>query len=177
MQTIDIITLVVGVALMILGYLRGFGKSLKTFTGGVFGIIISVFVCVAFGGMILGTNLVSGWVSQLNEILTAKWDFLGKVQMAVIIYYVAMFVVVQIIRIIIVKLVCGIFEADNKVMKIINRVLGTVFVPAITFVFLLLVLAVIKLFDGSEATGGLMEKIAGSFIAKLYEINPIVLHI
>lgn len=177
MQIADIIFIIVAVALVIMGYLRGFGKSLKTFTGGVVGVIISIFVCVAFGGLILGSELVSGGVSQLNDILAAKWDFLGKIQMAVIIFYIGMFLVVQILRIIIVKVITSIFETDNKVMNIVNKSLGMIFVPAITFVFLLLVLSVIKVFDMSDGTLNVMAKIEGSFWAKLYEINPIVLHV
>lgn len=177
MQIADIIFIIVAVALVILGYLRGFGKSLKTFTGGVVGIIISIFVCIAFGGMILGTELVSGGVSRLNDILVSKWEFLGQIKMAVVIFYIGMFLVVQVLRIVIVKIVVSIFEADNKVMKVVNKAFGMIFAPAITFVFLLLVLSVIKVFDMSDGTLDVMTKIEGSFLAKLYEINPIMLHV
>ena len=177
MQTVDIVFIAIGVALLILGYIRGFGKSLRTFTSGVFGIVISVFVCVAFGGMILGTPKMTEWVGQLNDILTAKWEFLGKIQAGVIIYYVALFVVTQIVRIIIVKLICGLFEADNGVMKVINRILGMIFAPAIAFAFLLLVLAVLKCFEDSAAISNMLAEIDGSILKKLYDINPIVLRL
>lgn len=174
MQTVDIVIIAIGVALLILGYIRGFGKSLKTFTSGVFGVIISVFVCAAFGGMILGTPKMTEWVGQLNDILADKWEFLGKIQAGVIIYYVALFLVTQAVRIVIVKLVCGLFEADNRVMKVINRALGMIFAPAVAFAFLLLVLAVLKCFEDSTAISDMLAKIDGSILKKLYDINPIV---
>ncbi len=177
MSTIDIVTLAIGVLLLVLGYIRGFGKSLKTFCGGIVGIIISIFVCVAFGGMILGTELVTGWVGELNSILGGYAAFLEKIQAGVIIFYIALFLASQLVRIIVLKVVCRIFEAENKVMKIINRVLGTIFAPASAFVFLLLVLSVVKLADGSELVTKFTSAIDGSIIHKLYLINPIVLHL
>lgn len=177
MQVVDIVFIALGVGLLLIGYIRGFGKSLKTFTGGVIGIIISVFVCAAFGGMVLGIPQMTEWVGQLNEILADKWEFLGKIQAGVIIFYAAMFLAVQLVRIIIVKVICKIFEADNTVMKAINKALGLVFAPAIGFAFLLLALAVIKLFGDAEPIQRLLEKIDGSILLKLYEINPIVLHL
>lgn len=177
MQTVDIVLIALGVLLVIVGYARGFGKALRGMTKGVFGIIISVFVCAAFGGMILGTDFVGGYVLQLNALLAEKWAFLGKIQAGVIVYYAALFFVAQILRIIIVKLVCGIFEANNKVVRVINRVLGTVFLPAAGFIFLLLVLAVVRLFDNTDTVINLLAKFNGSILVGLYEINPIILHL
>ena len=50
MNMLDIIALAVVIIVALGGYAMGFAKSLKAVTGGIMGVIISVFVCVAFGG-------------------------------------------------------------------------------------------------------------------------------
>lgn len=177
MSIIDIGTLIAAIVFVLIGFVSGFGRSLRHFTGGVVGIIISVFVCAAFGGMILGTSLVGGWVGQLNDYFASVSSFLGNIRAGVIVFYIVMFIIVQIIRIIVVKFVSGIFEADNKVMKIINKVLGMVFVPAIVCVFVLLVFAVLALFEDTSLIQEMIVKLDGTFLLKLYQNNPIALSV
>lgn len=177
MNIIDIVTIVAAIVFLLIGFISGFGRSLRHFTGGIVGIIISIFVCASFGGMLLGTELVGGWISSLNDYFSSVAEFLGKMQLAVVIFYIVMFIIVQIVRIIVVKFICRIFEADNNVMKVINRVLGVVFVPAVMFMFLLLVFAVLKLFDDTAAIQEMLMKMEGTFLLKLYLNNPIVLHV
>ena len=177
MKTIDIVTIAVPVIMAIIGLIAGFGKSLKRFTGGIFGIIISIFVCVAVGGMILGIKPVGELVASLNETLAAKAAFLGKIHAGLIVYYIVLFLVVQILRIIAVKVICGIFEAKNAVMKTINRILGFIFVPAVTILFVLLVFSVVRNFEDTAFVQDILAKIEGSLLLKVYEWNPIVLNV
>ena len=177
MKTIDIVTIAVPVVMAIVGLLCGFGKSLKRFTGGIFGIIISVFVCVAVGGMILGLEPVSNVVANLNETLAAKAAFLGKIHAGLIVYYIVLFLVVQILRIITVKVICGIFESKNTFMKVVNRILGFIFVPAVTILFVLLVFSVARNFEDTAFVQDILAKIEGSLLLKVYEWNPIVLNV
>ena len=86
-----------------------------------------------------------------------------------------MFLVVQILRILTVKFISGIFEADNAVMKGVNKFLGMIFVPAIMCLFLLLVFAVFALFDDTTFVANMLNDMEGTFLLKLYENNPIVL--
>ena len=53
MKLIDIITIGVFVLAALVGFIGGFGKGLKLFTKGIFGIVISVFVTATFAGMFL----------------------------------------------------------------------------------------------------------------------------
>lgn len=175
MKLIDIITLAVIAVLAVIGAIAGFGKSLKRFTGGIVGIIISVFVCAAIGGMVLSIKPVAGLVNNLNAMLAEKAAFLGKIQAGIIVYYIVLFLVVQILRIMVVKVICKIFEADNKPMKVINAVLGLVFVPAVTLLFVLLLFAVVKNFEGTGFVQSIMEKLEGTILLKLYNVNPITL--
>ena len=175
MNLIDIITIAVIAGLAVLGAIAGFGKSLKRFTGGIVGIIISVFVCTAIGGMVLSIGPVAELVNNVNTALAEKAAFLGKIHAGVIIYYIVLFLVVQVLRIIIVKVICKIFESDNKPMKVINAVLGLVFVPAVTLLFVLLLFAVVKNFENTAFIRDIMAKIENTILLKLYNLNPIVL--
>ena len=177
MNIIDIVTIAVLVGMGILGLICGFGKSLKRFTGGIVGIIISVFVCTAIGGMVLSIGPVAEIVSNLNANLAAKAAFLDKIHAGLIIYYIVLFLVVQILRIIVVKVICKIFEADNKPMKVINRILGLIFVPAVTLLFVLLLFAVFKAVEDTAFIQSILEKLEGTILLKLYEANPIVLNV
>ena len=124
MTTLDWATLIVAILLAVVGLFAGFGRTLRFFTEGIFGIIISVFVCATFGGMIAGIPAVNGWIASLNEKLGAAWSFLGTVHLATVLYYVALFLVVQLVRIIVVKCVAGLFEGDVLPVRILNKVLG-----------------------------------------------------
>lgn len=176
MNIIDIVTIVAAIVFVLVGFVSGFGRSLRHFTRGIVGVIISVFVCAAFGGMILGIGTVSGWVSSLNDFFASKAEFLGTIHLGMIVFYAIMFVAVQILRVIVVKCICSLFEAENKVMRVVNKALGMVFVPAVVFMFLLLVFSVFRLFGDTSFIQDLLVKLEGTFLLKLYEFNPIVLN-
>ena len=173
---IDIVTIGVFVVAALVGFIGGFGRGLKLFTKGVFGIIISVFVTATFAGMFLKLEQVSIWVADLTKLASQKWAFFATINIGLIAYYVAFFLIVQLLRILVVKVICGIFEADNKVMKVINRVLGLVFVPAVVMAIVLLVFAVFKIVDETQFVQDVVAKIDGTFLGILYANNPIKLY-
>ncbi len=175
MNTVNLVTIGALIVCAAIGFFCGFGRALKSFTGGIVGIIISIFVCATFGGMLLGTNLIGGWIADINAKLGEVAAFFEKIQVGVIIFYIVMFFVVQLLRIIVVKFVCGVFEADNSVMNVINKVLGTLFVPAVILCLTLLIFAVFRLFEDTAAITSLLEKIDGTILYKLYVANPITL--
>lgn len=177
MNIIDIATIVVAVLSALVGFIGGFGRGLKFFTKGVFGIIISVFVTATFAGLFLKIDAVAGLISQITALAAEKWPFFGTINVGLIAYYVVFFLVVQLIRILIVKFVRQIFEADNKVMNVINKVLGLIFVPAVVLTAVLLFLAVIKIVDETSFAQDLITKIDGSFLGTLYYGNPIRLYV
>ncbi|MBR1747117.1 MAG: hypothetical protein IJ735_02760 [Clostridia bacterium] len=176
MSMIDIVTIIVAVISALVGFIGGFGKGLKLFTKGVFGIIISVFVTATFAGLVLKIDRVSVWVADITALAAEKWAFFGTINIGLIAYYVVFFLFVQLLRILVVKVICGIFEADNKVMKAINRVLGLIFVPAVVLTLVLLVFAVFKIVDETQFVQDIAAKIDGTFLGILYENNPIRLY-
>ena len=175
-NTIDIVTVAVAVVAALVGFIGGFGKGLKFFTKGIFGIIISVFVTAAFAGLFLKIETVSGWVADITRLASQKWAFFATINVGLIAYYVVFFLLVQLLRLLVVKVVCGIFEADNKVMKVVNRVLGLIFVPAVLLTALLLVFAVFKIIDETQFVQDVLAKLDGTFLSALYYGNPIKLY-
>ena len=176
MKLIDIITIGVFVLAALVGFIGGFGKGLKLFTKGIFGIVISVFVTATFAGMFLKIEQVSIWIADLTTLASQKWAFFATINIGLIAYYLVFFLIVQLLRILVVKVICGIFEADNKVMKAINRVLGLIFVPAVVMALVLLVFAVFKIVDETHFVKDIVAKMDGSFLGVLYANNPIKLY-
>lgn len=183
MHIVDIVTIVSAIVLALLGFISGFGKALKNLTKGVGGFIISIFVCAAIGGAILGTDVVGSLVGKLNDFFMSKAEILGKIKLAVIVYYILLFIAVQILRIIVVKCICRLLEGDkkskseNKLLKAINKILGVAFVPAVAMVFLLVALAVLKLIDDVSFVQDMLMEIDGTVLHTLYVNNPIVLSV
>lgn len=173
MNSIDSVTLIVAIALFGLGLALGFGRVLKFFTKGIFGFVLSVFLCVTFGGMIAGIPAVNGWIASLNEKLGQAWSFFGTIRLATVLYYVVLFFVVQLLRIIVVKCVAGLFEADVLPVRILNKVLGAALAVAAVLLLVLLVFAVIGAFDGTSFVQGFEDALNGSFLGRLYESNPV----
>ncbi len=175
MNIIDTGTIVVLILALIVGLARGFGKSLKTFTKGIFGIIISIFVCISFGGMISNIDFVGNFIAQINQSITDASTLLGNLKLGIWVYYIVLFFIIQILRVLVVKVLVDLFEKDNAVMKFINKFLGAAFSPAAVCMFLLLVLAVFKVFEDLSFVQNILAKIDGSFILKVYQNNPITL--
>lgn len=173
MAVLDWATLIVAVLLAIIGAFAGFGRTLRFFTKGIFGIIISVFVCVTFGGMIAGIPAVSEWIASLNAKLGEVWSFFGTIHLATVIYYIVLFLAVQLLRILIVKCVAGLFSADVAPVRVVNCLLGAALAVAAVLLLVLLVFAVIRAFDGTSFVQGFEEVLNGTFLGKLYEHNPV----
>ena len=71
----DWIAIAVVAAFILIGALVGFGKGLKFFTGGIFGIIISILVCYLVGGLVLEIPFVHDILEKFIQALTDKNKF------------------------------------------------------------------------------------------------------
>lgn len=176
MPFIDWIILALILVFCILGMLFGFGKGLKFFTRGIIGFIISIFICYALGGIIYNIGFVAKALDSFRNSLAGKngfCNFLLKIQIDIIVYYVALFIVVTILRIILVHIIKRFFEIENVVLIIINKFFGVVLFVAAFFVLLLLVFFVIGLIGGTTELN-FYAKLAESKIGLdwLYEYNP-----
>lgn len=138
---------------LVLGALFGFGGIFKFFTTGIFGIIISVVVCVFIGTAFYGT--CEPLLDKIQEAIVANenWfcQFLGKLNVQVILYYVLLFVIVWLLRFLIVKIIKSISQSENKVIKIMNRIMGAVFFLLILLLILFFVFFLIGWVGGPTA--------------------------
>lgn len=162
----------------LLGAIFGFGKVLKFYTSGIFGIIISVFICYCIGGIILQWQFVTDLLEKFASLWAGKegfwFDFLTRIHVEVIVYYICLFIVIQIARIIIVQVLKRIVEVKNVVMKVINRVLGAALLVVMTILFALLVLQIIHWVGGSTSDA-LLSQLEGSVfkLDVVYLNNPL----
>ncbi len=137
MLMVDWIALCIIVVFAAIGALIGFGRGLKFLTGGIFGIIISVVLCYIFGSMILGVPFVNDLLTKLAESI-GGWSIVVTV-----IYYVVLFILFTLIRILIVKIIRKVAEADVLIMKIINKVFGAILMAAFGVLLGMLALQII----------------------------------
>lgn len=165
----DWVALGLMVLFLALGAFLGFGKGLKFFTGGIFGFAIGVIVCVLLGTVFLDVPFVRDLLDKLAE----NWkdiEFLNTIHLDVVIYYVVLFLVVQLIRILIVWLLKSVLESQNGFVKFINRTLGAVFFLAIGVLLVLLIVRIVGWVGGDTALD-LYYNLKGSALKldKLYE--------
>lgn len=155
----------IGVVLVCLaiGALVGFGKWLKVFTSGIFGFIISVVVCA-----LIGTTFLAASEPLLNAI-SSLWagkegwffDMLDKIHIETVLYFIMLFIAVQLVRIIFVQIVKAICDSDNTLIKVINKTLGAILFLAVGVLIALLVFAIIGMMGGDAALK-LSEGLQGS---------------
>lgn len=161
----------------LLGMLFGFGKGLKFFTGGIFGIVISIVVCYALGGIIYNFGFVQDGLNSMRVALAENGSgfckFLYNIHIDIVVYYVALFIAVTIIRIIIVRVIKSIVEIENVVLIILNKAFGVILFVGVMFMLVLLVFWIISLIGGNTEADFLL-KLSGSKlkIDWLFENNP-----
>lgn len=159
---------------VILGSLLGFGKVFSWFVlNKIVRIIVAVFICYTFGGIILGIPLVS----RMLTALATNWsdvEFLTKIHLEIIIYYAALFLIIIILISILSKIIRGISEADYKPIKVLNKALGAVVFGIFAFAVMLLVFHIIMWIGGETSKNflGMLQTDAGAILRPLYENNP-----
>lgn len=176
----DFIFIGVAAVVAFLGWLIGFGKTLKFFTSGIFGILISVFVCYCLGGIIMNIGFVSDLLAKLAAVWGGKegffYEFLTKIRLEIVIYYVVLFVLVQLFRVIIVSALKNIAESEAKLMKIINRFFGAALLLCMGFLITLFVFQII-IWVGGSTLQNVKESFAGSALKLDYiffDGNPLM---
>ena len=173
----DIIALIAMLACLVIGSVVGFGKGLRFLTGGVFGKIISVVVCYFLFGVVLNWEFVQALMLKLTTALSenGSWicNLLLKIRIDLIAFALALFIVVQILRRIVVAIISGVMEIKNKFISVINRVLGVVLFLAFTAMAMLIVFQIIAWATGTD--GPFYQSLNGSAFGldKIFANNPI----
>lgn len=177
MVTADWIAIAILVVALGLGALLGLGKWLKFFTSGVFGIIISIVICYFIGGGILQLGFVQELLSKFASLWSNNGGFgyslLTKIHLEIIVFYIVLFILVQIVRVLLVKIIQKGLEANVKPIKVVNRVLGAVFAFVIIFFLGMLVLWIVAWVGGDTASSWEAYFEHSGFLGALYRNNPI----
>lgn len=146
--------IIIGIILLfvLLGFLIGFGRGLKFLTKGFFGILISLLICHWISGILINFSFVSETLANFRGVFEGKeeWYFklLLSIRIDVIVYYVVLFIIVQIIRIIIVSIITRILESENVVLIVINRLFGIVLFVCMLIIITMVVFQIIKWIGG-----------------------------
>ena len=177
MITADVIVLVALLICIVLGAFMGFGKGLRLFTGGIFGRIISVVICYFLFGIVLSWGFVQDLLLKFTTMLAEQdsWicNLLLKIRIDMIVFAVVLFIVVQILRSIVVHIIAGVMEVDNKFISVINKIMGVVLLLAFTVIFALIVFQIIAWVSGTD--GAFYESLQGSAFGldKIFTDNPL----
>lgn len=176
MNLVDGITLAVILITAVIGAISGFGRGLRIFSHGWIGRIISIIICYFIFGLVLKIpfieELMAKFVALLDE---SKWylKILKYIRIDLIAFAVALFFVVQLLKKLLLSVIESIFEINNRVMRVINKLLGVVIY---IFILLLIALIVFQIAYYISGEGGVLyEKIKGSLFGldKLYLDNPL----
>lgn len=178
MITADIVVLSSFGISALFGLVLGFGKGLKLFTSGIFGMAISLLLCYCFGGMILNLSFVQELLKDFSSLWMGKegafYAFLENSRMELVLYYIVLFLMLQAMRVLLVKLIRGFMETDVLLMKVINRTLGLLLFVLIFFFVLLLVFQIIS-WIGHDTETKFLTEISGSrfHLDDIYHNNPL----
>ncbi|MGN0806364.1 MAG: hypothetical protein ACI4MC_04930 [Candidatus Coproplasma sp.] len=177
MQIVDWIALGIILLAAMIGLLLGFGKFLKIFTSGIFGVIISIIVTYFLIGVVGSWGFVQDLLNKFTEALVNNGSpfctFLRNIGIESIVLAVALFIIIQLLRILIVNIIKGIAESDNTVIRVINKFLGMLLAIAF-FAMLALVIFQIIYLIGGDTSENFREYLTGAFkLNYIYDNNPL----
>ncbi|MCQ2387059.1 MAG: hypothetical protein MJ066_01255 [Clostridia bacterium] len=164
---------------LFLGLVFGFGRGLKIFNNGIVGKIISVIITYCLFGIVLSWQFVGGLLDKFVDLLDpAKWYFrvLRYIRIDIIVFAVVLYLVVRIVNKLLIGLISGVFEANNKVILSINKILGMILFVIMLFVFVLFMFQIIAWIEGATVESSFYQKLEGSFLRldRLYLNNPLM---
>ena len=177
MMTVDIVAIILTLSFFVGGTLLGFGKTLKLLTGGIVGKIISVVVCYFLFGIVLSWPFVQDLLDRLILALQENGSTICKIllyiRLDLIVFAVALFIAVQIIRKWVVALLKSFFEINTKPMRVINKVLGAILGLVSLVILTLIVFQILAWIGGAE--GDFYRSIQGSAfkIDEIFKNNPL----
>lgn len=174
----DWITLGIFVVFAGMGTIMGLGKCLKFFTRGIFGIIISIFVCYYLYGVVINWQFVQELLDKLLEAIIAAnnpfCQFLVDINIEVVLLWLILFCVVQLLRVIVVAIIKNVVEINNVVFKTINKIFGMIFMVCIATMLYLFVFQIIE-WIGGNTVENVKAGLSGSFfkLDYIFENNPL----
>jgi len=177
MQTVDWVSAGIVLLALLIGLMLGFGKLLKIFTSGIFGIIISLILTYFFIGVVASwgfvQELMGRFVAAMESSSNGFVKFLLNIGIERVVLAIGLFCVFQLLRILIVAIVKGFVEIDNALLSAINRIFGMLFMAGIVIIVALLIFHVADLIGGSTEES-LRTYLTGAFhLEWVFDHNPL----
>lgn len=126
----DIVILIGLLLFVVWGIFVGFGKGLETISRGIVGFFISLVVTYFLFGIVLQIPIIGEWLGQLRDVIAAGegwWStLLLTIRIDIIVYAVALFIIVTLLRIAVVQLIRVTVETQSKVAMVFNRIGGAI---------------------------------------------------
>lgn len=177
MTTIDFIAFGTVVAAALCGMAVGFGKGLNIFAKGVLGRVVSVIVCYFLFSLVLNIPFVQSLLTKFTDYLAAQDNFLCnlllKIRIDLIVYAIGLFVLVEIAKAIVFKIVGGVFEIKSTPVIVVNKSLGVIFFLILIAILWLVVTQILAWTTGVD--GSVYQFMQGSAfkLDVLFANNPL----
>jgi hypothetical protein len=157
----------------ILGYTFGFAKALRKLTKGIKGLIIVIVLCFAFGGFLSQFSFAQQLITMVDDATASFPAFLSFIPYGHVAFYIALGIIFLIVRAILISIIDAIFGRSQQVM-IVGRIFGLVLYAAYYAALILVVLAVMKMFESTSFVQDILVRITGSNLEQIYLQNPVV---
>lgn len=157
----------------VLGYTFGFAKALRKLTKGLKGLIIVVVLCFAFGGFLSQFSFAQTFITIVDDATASFPTFLAFIPYGMVAFYLALGIIFLIVRSIIISIVDAIFGRSEHT-RILGRIFGLVIYVAYYAALILVILAVMKMFDSTSFVQDILARITGSNLELIYLNNPVV---
>ena len=177
MILVDYIAIGIIALTLLCGIFVGFGKGLVFVTKGVVGMIISAVIAWFLMGVVLSwgfvQNIIANFIASLEANGSAFCHFLITIRIDMVLLGIVLFVIIQIIRLVILKFIKEVFESDNVAMKVLNKVLGVILFAVFFSVVVLIAMQIAYMISGE--TGSVFNFFNGSALKldAIYLNNPL----
>lgn len=177
MLVVDYVAIGIVALGLLSGYVVGFGKTLRLISEGILGFFISLLICWFTFGIVLSWGFVQDLLTKFVTFLQEKdsWicNILLSIRIDMILLATILIAIIQIIRIIIVKFINAVFEADNSGSRFFNKLFGMILMLAFFVAIVLIIFQVAFMISGNS--GAIFDFVNGSTfkVDYLYSNNPL----
>ncbi len=154
--TLDLVLVAFCAIAALIGLYSGLGRVLKMLVKGLPGKIMAFFLTYGLFGVVSDMGFVQSLMKTFVEFLKEKnnsvLNILLLVRIDVIALAAALFLVIRILQKMLISVVAGIMEADNAVMKLINKTGGFLLALALAIMLVIIVFQIIAIANGGVNT-------------------------
>lgn len=178
MVSADVVFLIAMLISLALGAFLGFGKVFAMILKGKFGFVLALYVAYLLTNVLYNIPFIHDFGVSMVTGLTNNNNFFTNILLFIRIDFIIIFLIVGFIcvllKLIFAKTIQAVFEMDNKVMKIVNRVTGSLVMFVYAFTLMLVVFQIIFTFNNG-VSGDYYQTLSGSVFGldKLYGDNPL----